>query len=62
MGTATRGGWRTSSHSHANGGNCIEVSQTRDIIQVRDTTNRAGTLLSFPPGAWRAFTADIKRR
>ena len=62
MGTATSDGWRTSSYSNANGGDCIEVGNVRDVIAVRDTKNRAGTVLSFPAHAWRAFAADVKKR
>jgi hypothetical protein len=31
------------------------------MIAVRDTENRAGAALRFPIGAWRAFTAEVKR-
>ena len=41
MGTATSGGWRTSSYSNANGGNCIEVGNVQDVIAVRDTKNHS---------------------
>ena len=61
MGTATNGGWRRSSYSNANGGDCVEVRNVRDVIAVRDTKNRAGTVLSFPARAWRAFAAEIKK-
>ena len=52
--------WRKSSHSNANGGNCVEVATT-DVVLIRDTTNRDGETLSVPASAWRAFAADLKR-
>ena len=35
------GNWRKSTHSDANGGDCIEVAST-DIIMIRDTADRGG--------------------
>jgi hypothetical protein len=29
-------------------------------VQVRDTTNRSGPVLTFTADAWRAFTATIR--
>jgi hypothetical protein len=40
----------------------VEIRNVRDVIAVRDTKNRAGTVLTFPARAWRAFAADIKKR
>lgn len=62
MGTASSGGWRKSSYSNANGGDCVEVANVQDVIAVRDTKNRTGTVLSFPAHAWRTFAANIKNR
>ena len=53
--------WRKSSHSDANGGQCVEVALTGTGVTVRDTTNRGGPTLSVPASAWRAFAADLKR-
>jgi hypothetical protein len=62
--------WRKSSHSGSNGGNCLEAGTAApraDVpgaeaceVAVRDTTNRAGTTLTFPPTAWRALLADLR--
>ena len=54
--------WRKSSYSN-NGGNCVEagVAEARSVL-VRDTTNRAGGMLSFPVCAWRAFAEGLKQR
>jgi len=54
-------GWRKSSFSDANGGSCLETASGNGMILVRDTTNRDAGTLAFTAGAWRAFTADVKR-
>jgi hypothetical protein len=53
--------WRKSSYSDANGGNCVETASGNGAVLVRDTTDRDGGTLAFTAGAWRAFTADVKR-
>jgi hypothetical protein len=52
--------WRTSSFS-GNGGECVEVGQADDAVAVRDTKDRAGAVLRFPPYAWRSFADQLKR-
>jgi Domain of unknown function (DUF397) len=51
--------WRTSSYSGGNGGQCVEVATPGRVI-VRDTKDRAGTVLAFGPNAWREFAARVK--
>jgi hypothetical protein len=51
--------WRKSSYSGSNGGQCIEIAAQGCVI-VRDTEDRAGTVLEFGPDAWREFAAKIK--
>jgi hypothetical protein len=53
--------WRKSSYSSSNGGECIEVAGHARRVLVRDTKNRAGTVLRFSPDAWKAFTAKVQR-
>lgn len=53
------GNWRKSTHSDANGGDCIEVAST-DTIMVRDTVDRSGPILIIPVGAWRYFIDLLK--
>jgi len=55
-------GWRTSSYSGSQGGNCLEVAAHHRRVLVRDT-KQAGTglVLRFPAEAWRTFTDGIKR-
>jgi hypothetical protein len=54
------GGWRKSTYSDANGGQCLETASTNGLIAVRDTTDRDGTTLSIPASAWQLFTASLK--
>jgi hypothetical protein len=53
-------GWRTSSYSGNGGGNCVEVAAGRRVL-VRDSQDRAGTVLPFSRAAWRRFAARVKR-
>jgi hypothetical protein len=56
----SRSGWRTSSHSGANG-DCVQVaSRTPDVILVRDSKNPEGRGLAFTAGRWKEFTAALK--
>jgi hypothetical protein len=53
------GGWRKSTYSDANGGSCVEVASDDGVV-VRDTTDRDGTVLEYPGGAWAAFVARLR--
>ena len=53
------GNWRKSTYSDANGGDCIEVASTDDIM-VRDSKDRDGTCLSVSVEVWQMFTASLK--
>jgi hypothetical protein len=50
-------GWRKSSYSDGNGGQCVEVARDGTIL-VRDTTDRDGVMLTFSAQAWEKFTAS----
>jgi hypothetical protein len=52
-------GWRKSSYSDGNGGQCVEVAGN-GVILVRDTTDRDGGTLTFTLAAWQAFTSTLK--
>lgn len=54
-------GWRKSTYSGGNGGDCVETASGDGVVMVRDTTDRDGGTLTFPAEAWRAFAAGIKR-
>jgi hypothetical protein len=52
--------WIKSSHSDANGGNCIEV--TRDFptaVPVRDSKNPDGPVVVVSRSAWAAFLGAV---
>ena len=53
-------GWRKSSYSDGNGGNCVETASGNGVIQVRDTTDRDGIMLSVTAAAWQQFTGELK--
>ena len=52
--------WRKSTYSGGNGGQCVEVGNAVSEIVVRDTKDRAGTVLAVPAGAWRVLLAEIR--
>jgi Domain of unknown function (DUF397) len=54
-------GWRKSSYSDANGGQCLETAAGNGQVMVRDTTDRAGATLTLSAGAWRSFTDALKK-
>jgi Domain of unknown function (DUF397) len=54
-------GWRKSSYSDGNGGNCVETASDVGKILVRDTANRDGGTLGFTTEAWEAFAASLKQ-
>lgn len=51
--------WRKSSRSNADGA-CVEARRRLDEVQVRDTKNRRGPVLSFTTLAWRRFISDVQ--
>jgi Domain of unknown function (DUF397) len=53
-------GWRKSTYSDGNGGDCVELASNSGAIMVRDTTNRTGVTLSVSAAAWHKFTDVLK--
>lgn len=47
--------WRKSSHSGAEGGQCVEVAAPGKAVHVRDSKDKAGPTLAFGSTAWQAF-------
>ena len=45
--------WRKSSASSSNG--CVEVAAVGGPVLIRDSVDRDGAVLRFPPAAWSAF-------
>jgi uncharacterized protein DUF397 len=50
--------WRKSSSSQ--GSDCAEVAVADGSVLVRDSANRDGVVLRFPPTAWSAFVARTR--
>jgi len=53
-------GWRKSSYSNGDGGDCLELASDDAIVMVRDTTDRDGGTLAFGADAWERFTASLR--
>jgi hypothetical protein len=53
-------GWRKSTYSDANGGQCLETASADGAILIRDTGNRAGEVLTFSAQAWQEFADALK--
>jgi Domain of unknown function (DUF397) len=54
-------GWRKSSYSGGQGGNCVEVAGSGGMIMVRDTEdNGHGPVHQFTSARWRAFVAGVR--
>ncbi|PNG23182.1 DUF397 domain-containing protein [Streptomyces cahuitamycinicus] len=52
--------WIKSSHSGANGGDCIEIAPGfPETVPVRDSKNPDGPVLVVGRSAWAAFTAAL---
>ena len=57
----TCAGWRKSSYSSGNGGQCVEVARNLPgIVAVRDSKTQGGPALIFTPAEWEAFTAQVR--
>jgi hypothetical protein len=52
-------GWRKSTYSDGNGGECVEVASA-GAVMIRDTQDRDGVTLTVPALAWRAFTVAVQ--
>jgi Domain of unknown function (DUF397) len=53
--------WVKSSYSDPNGGDCVEARRLGDdTVQVRDSKDPSGPVLSFTAECWNAFTAAIQ--
>jgi hypothetical protein len=50
--------WRKSSFSSTNG-SCVEVRRMAASVQVRDTKDREGPVLTFAAESWQDFVAGL---
>ena len=54
-------GWRKSSYSDANGGQCLETAVGNGQVMVRDTADRAGATLALSAGKPGNAALALKR-
>jgi predicted secreted Zn-dependent protease len=52
--------WRKSTRSSLNGA-CVEVRRAAGTIEVRDTKDRSGPVLSFQVDQWKQFVGGVRR-
>ena len=54
-------GWRTSTRSGSNPGDCVEVGRSPDGgAGVRDSKDRHGPVLEFSSGEWASFVEALR--
>jgi hypothetical protein len=53
-------GWRKSTYSDGNGGECVELASDAETILVRDTADRNGVTLSVTARAWRDLLSSLR--
>ncbi|MFF3753532.1 DUF397 domain-containing protein [Streptomyces sp. NPDC002018] len=53
-------GWRKSSYSSGEQGECLEVADGYADIPVRDSKNPTGPTLHFQAADWTAFVGAVK--
>jgi hypothetical protein len=52
--------WRKSSHSGAQGGDCIEVAELSGIIAIRDSKNPDSCTLNLDYAAFSRFARTLR--
>jgi hypothetical protein len=52
--------WRKSSHSNGHS-TCVEARACAGGVEVRDSKNPGGPVLSYTPAEWAAFLHGVKR-
>lgn len=55
----SRAQWKKSSYS-GNTGNCAEVAATRSVVEIRDSKDPDGAVLSVGREAWQEFMRDVR--
>jgi hypothetical protein len=61
MGSNCLTGWFKSSYSTANGPNCVEARFSCDGIDIRDSKDPHGPILSFDQTSWNKFLQHLHR-
>ncbi|MEW2179066.1 DUF397 domain-containing protein [Streptomyces sp. NPDC005406] len=49
--------WRKSSYSNGTGGECVEVAELHDAVDVRDSKRRSDPHISVARDSWSAFVS-----
>ncbi len=49
--------WKKSSRSGGDSGQCVEVRRYEGTIQIRDSKDPGGPVLTFSPEQWAEFVA-----
>ncbi|WP_037910982.1 DUF397 domain-containing protein [Actinacidiphila yeochonensis] len=52
--------WHKSSHSGAEGGECVEVARAPGTVHVRDSKNPDLARLTFSAAEWTAFVRFVR--
>jgi hypothetical protein len=52
--------WVTSTYSDTDGGNCVQVRHIPHAVQVRDSKDPSGPVITFTTTGWRAFISAFK--
>ncbi|MEU0946387.1 DUF397 domain-containing protein [Streptomyces canus] len=53
--------WYKSSYSNGEGGDCVEVADTPDLVPVRDSKlGQDSPVLAFPADTWTRFLGLLK--
>ena len=55
-----KGVWRKAAKSGSNGA-CVEVRDRGEAIDVRDSKNPSGAVLTFTPDEWAAFLNGVRK-
>jgi len=55
-----KGVWRKATRSGSNG-QCVEVRDRGEAIDVRDSKNPSGAVLTFTPAEWDAFLDGARK-
>lgn len=52
--------WRKSSYSNGTGGECVEVAELYDSVDVRDSKQYGGPRISVARSSWSAFMTSLR--
>lgn len=55
-----KGAWRKSSYSEPNGGNCVEVAYSAEVVGVRDSKSPDSGRLAITPAQWARVVTWVR--